>query len=93
MILPGGVSYAEVGGASAVSTVCVVEVDGTSNQSDAWLLLWEDGVSIYPVNRHSWEALKIELSRLSHYGNRLFVILYLKLHLRNAFDSFASGLH
>ncbi|KAM4544992.1 arf-GAP with Rho-GAP domain, ANK repeat and PH domain-containing protein 1 isoform 2-T2 [Odontesthes bonariensis] len=67
VILPGGVSYAEVGGASAVSTVCVVEVGGASDLSDAWLLLWEEGVSIYPVDRHSWQPLKIELSSLSHH--------------------------
>lgn len=44
-------SYAEVGGASAVSRVCVFEVGRASRQMDAWLLLWEDGVSVYPVTR------------------------------------------
>ncbi|KAM4727169.1 arf-GAP with Rho-GAP domain, ANK repeat and PH domain-containing protein 1 isoform 2-T2 [Anableps anableps] len=65
VILPGGVSYAEVGGASAVSKVCMVDVGGTSNQSDAWLLLWEDGVSIHPVKRDRQQALSFELSMLS----------------------------
>ncbi|XP_069572651.1 arf-GAP with Rho-GAP domain, ANK repeat and PH domain-containing protein 1 [Brachyistius frenatus] len=67
VILPRGVSYAEVGGASAVSKVCVVEVGGNSSHSDAWLLLWEDGVSVHPVNKHSQEALRIELRALSHH--------------------------
>ncbi|XP_041864759.1 arf-GAP with Rho-GAP domain, ANK repeat and PH domain-containing protein 1 isoform X2 [Melanotaenia boesemani] len=67
VILPKGVSYAEVGGASAVSKVCMVEVGGSSNQSDAWLLLWEDGISVHPVNRHSQQPLRIELSALSHH--------------------------
>ncbi|XP_047463937.1 arf-GAP with Rho-GAP domain, ANK repeat and PH domain-containing protein 1 isoform X2 [Mugil cephalus] len=67
VVLPGGVSYAEVGGASAVSKVCVVEVGGATSQSDAWLLLWEGGVSIYPVHRHTMQALRIELSMLSHH--------------------------
>ncbi|XP_073334887.1 arf-GAP with Rho-GAP domain, ANK repeat and PH domain-containing protein 1 isoform X2 [Pagrus major] len=65
VILPGGVSYAEVGGASAVSKVCVVEVCGTSSHSDAWLLLWEDGVSVHPVHRNTQQPLRIELSALS----------------------------
>ncbi|KAM9728606.1 arf-GAP with Rho-GAP domain, ANK repeat and PH domain-containing protein 1 isoform 2-T3 [Menidia menidia] len=67
VVLPGGVSYAEVCGASAVSRVCMVAVGGASSQSDAWLLLWEDGVSIYPVSRHLWPALQIELSMLRHH--------------------------
>ncbi|XP_049447878.1 arf-GAP with Rho-GAP domain, ANK repeat and PH domain-containing protein 1 [Epinephelus fuscoguttatus] len=67
VILPGGVSYAEVGGASAASKVCVVEVGGASIHSDAWLLLWEDGVSIHPVHRHTQQPLKMDLSTLSHH--------------------------
>ncbi|XP_056253388.1 arf-GAP with Rho-GAP domain, ANK repeat and PH domain-containing protein 1 isoform X2 [Seriola aureovittata] len=67
VILPGGVSYAEVGGASAVSKVCVVEVDGASTHSDAWLILWEDGVSVHPVDRHSLQTLRMELSAFSHH--------------------------
>ncbi|XP_042370448.1 uncharacterized protein LOC121964301 [Plectropomus leopardus] len=67
VILPGGVTYAEVGGASAVSKVCVVEVGGASSHSDAWLLLWEDGVSVHPVHRHSQQPLRVDLSALSHY--------------------------
>ncbi|XP_039979295.1 uncharacterized protein LOC120787787 isoform X2 [Xiphias gladius] len=39
VILPGGVSYAEVGGASAVSKVHAVEVGRARSHSDAWLLL------------------------------------------------------
>nr|XP_043898479.1 arf-GAP with Rho-GAP domain, ANK repeat and PH domain-containing protein 1 isoform X2 [Solea senegalensis] len=65
VILPGGVSYAEVCGASAVSKVCVVEVGGASSQSDAWLLLWEDGVSVYPVHRGSQQIVRMELRALS----------------------------
>ncbi|CAK6981361.1 arf-GAP with Rho-GAP domain%2C ANK repeat and PH domain-containing protein 1 [Scomber scombrus] len=61
VILPGGVSYAEVGGASAVSKVCV---GGASSLSDAWLLLWEEGVSIHPPHRHTQGALRMELSTL-----------------------------
>lgn len=67
VILPGGVSYAEVGGALAVSKVCVVEVGGASSQSEAWLLLWEDGVSVHPVQRNTQQALRMELSALSHH--------------------------
>ncbi|XP_047184084.1 arf-GAP with Rho-GAP domain, ANK repeat and PH domain-containing protein 1 [Scophthalmus maximus] len=67
VILPGGVSYAEVGGASAVSKVCVVKVGGASSQSEAWLLLWEDGVSIHPVHKHPQQTLRMELSALSHH--------------------------
>ncbi|KAM8741507.1 arf-GAP with Rho-GAP domain, ANK repeat and PH domain-containing protein 1 isoform 2-T3 [Acanthopagrus schlegelii] len=65
VILPGGVSYAEVVGATAVSKVCVVEVGGTSSHSDAWLLLWEDGISVHPIHRNTQQPLRIELSALS----------------------------
>lgn len=71
VILPRGVSYAEVGGASAVSRVCLIEVGGATSHSDAWLLLWEDGVSVHPVHRQSQQAVRIELSMLSHHGNSL----------------------
>ncbi|XP_078100668.1 uncharacterized protein LOC144513457 isoform X2 [Sander vitreus] len=67
VILPGGVSYAEVGGASAVSKVCVVDMGGASSHSEAWLLLWEDGVSVYPVSRHTQQALRMDLSTLTHH--------------------------
>lgn len=70
MILPGGVTYAEVCGASAVSKVCVVEVGGASSQSDAWLLLWEDGISVHPVVRHTRPVLRVELSALTRPGNQ-----------------------
>lgn len=73
MILPGGVSYAEVGGATAVSKVCVVEVGGASSQSDAWLLLWEDGVSVHPINRQTQQTLQMELSSLIRHGNILLL--------------------
>lgn len=69
VILPGGVSYAEVGGASAVSKVCVVEAGGTSSHSDAWLLLWEDGISVHPIHRNTQQPLSIELCTLSSNGN------------------------
>lgn len=67
VILPGGVSYAEVGGASAVSKVFVVGVGGARHHSDAWALLWEDEVSIYPVHRGSQDTKKIRLGMLSHH--------------------------
>lgn len=69
VILPRGVSYAEVGGASAASRVSVVGVGGAS--SDAWLLLWEDGVSVHPVSRDSQQPLSMELSMLSHHEMNL----------------------
>lgn len=71
MILPGGVSYAEVGGASAVSKVCVLEVGGASHQADAWLLLWEDGVSVHPVVRDAERTLMVELSQITSHRNLL----------------------
>lgn len=70
VILPGGVTYAEVVGASAVSKV--VQVGGALNHSDAWLLLWEDGVSLHPINRNTQQAVSFELSALSHHGNKGF---------------------
>lgn len=72
MILPGGVSYAEVGGSSAVSKVCVFEVGGASHQTDAWLLLWEDGVSVHPVIRDADRALMMDLSEIASHRNVLF---------------------
>ncbi|XP_028322114.1 arf-GAP with Rho-GAP domain, ANK repeat and PH domain-containing protein 1 isoform X2 [Gouania willdenowi] len=67
VILPGGVSYAEVGGASAASKVTVVDVGGGPPHLDAWLLLWEEGVSIHPIHRHSQQCVKMELGALSHH--------------------------
>lgn len=72
VILPGGVSYAEVGGASAVSKVCAVERGGASSHCDAWLLLWDDGISVHPVNRKTRQPLKLELSALTRYGSGLY---------------------
>lgn len=69
VILPAGVSYAEVGTAIAVCKVCVVGVGGSSNPSDAWLLLWEDGVSIHPINKQTQQAVMMELSMLNVSGN------------------------
>lgn len=74
VILPGGVSYAEVGGASAVSKVCVVEVGGASSQSDAWLLLWEDGISVHPIFRPAQHTLKMDLREIISHGNGLFLL-------------------
>ncbi|XP_011482125.1 arf-GAP with Rho-GAP domain, ANK repeat and PH domain-containing protein 1 isoform X2 [Oryzias latipes] len=68
VILPAGVSYAEVGTAIAVCKVCVVGVGGSSNPSDAWLLLWEDGVSIHPINKQTQQAVMMELSMLNVSG-------------------------
>lgn len=72
VILPGGVSYAEVGGASAVSKVCAVERGGSSSPCDVWLLLWDDGISIHPVNRQTQQPVKLELSALTRYGSGLY---------------------
>ncbi|XP_020797435.2 arf-GAP with Rho-GAP domain, ANK repeat and PH domain-containing protein 1 [Boleophthalmus pectinirostris] len=64
VILPSGVSDAEVGGALAVSKVCVVEMGVRSSQSDAWILLWVGGVSLHqkqsclqlhPITRHEMD--------------------------------------
>lgn len=68
-ILPGGVTYAEVGGASAVSKVCTIERGGASGHCDVWLLLWEDGISVHPINRQKQKPLKMDLSMLTGYGN------------------------
>ncbi|XP_041657650.1 arf-GAP with Rho-GAP domain, ANK repeat and PH domain-containing protein 1 isoform X2 [Cheilinus undulatus] len=68
VILPGGVSYAEVGGASAASKVSVMEVGGVSSHYDAWLLLWEDGVSVHPVNKNTQQTITMELSTLSNHA-------------------------
>ncbi|XP_024114918.1 arf-GAP with Rho-GAP domain, ANK repeat and PH domain-containing protein 1 [Oryzias melastigma] len=65
VILPAGVSYAEVCSGIAVCKVCVVGEGGASNPSDAWLLLWEDGISIHPVNKQAQPALMMELSMLN----------------------------
>lgn len=73
MILPSGVSYAEVGGASAVSKVCVFEVGGASHQTDAWLLLWEDGVSVHPLISGT-ERIKMDLSKITSHRNVLLFI-------------------
>ncbi|XP_060911744.1 arf-GAP with Rho-GAP domain, ANK repeat and PH domain-containing protein 1 isoform X4 [Labrus mixtus] len=67
VILPAGISYAEVGGASAASKVSVVEVGEASFFFDAWLLLWEEGVSIHPVNKHKQQTVRMELSTLSNH--------------------------
>lgn len=82
MILPGGVSYPEVVGASGVSKVCLVDVAGDSSHSDAWLLLWEDGVSVHPVQRRPLQTLRMDLSQISHHGNTL-VLQFFKKHIRN----------
>ncbi|KAM8834895.1 arf-GAP with Rho-GAP domain, ANK repeat and PH domain-containing protein 1 isoform 1-T1 [Synchiropus picturatus] len=67
VILPGGVSYAEVGGATAVSKACVLELGGAYQHTDAWLLLWEGGVSIHPTVRHTQPTLQIDMSMLSRH--------------------------
>ncbi|XP_075888233.1 arf-GAP with Rho-GAP domain, ANK repeat and PH domain-containing protein 1 isoform X2 [Nelusetta ayraudi] len=66
-ILPGGVTYAEVGGASAVSKVCAVERGGTSSRCDVWLLLWDDGISVHPIDRQTRQPLRMELGALTRY--------------------------
>ncbi|XP_076026611.1 arf-GAP with Rho-GAP domain, ANK repeat and PH domain-containing protein 1 [Genypterus blacodes] len=67
VILPVGVSEAEVGGASAVSKVCIVEVGGAMKHTEAWLVLWEGGVSVYSASTHSQCALNIKLEMLTSY--------------------------
>lgn len=78
MILPSGVSYAEVGGASAVSKVCVFEVGGASHQTDAWLLLWEDAVSVHPIIRDPKWTLLLELSEITSHRNLLLFLFALQ---------------
>ena len=68
MILPGGVSYAEVGGSSAVSRVRAIEVGGAPGQTDAWLLLWEDGVSVHPLLKNTLQPLSVDLSAIRNHG-------------------------
>lgn len=75
MILPSGVTYAEVGGSSAVSKVCVFEVGGASHQTDAWLLLWEDGVSVHPVIRDADRTLMMDLSDITSHRKRSFLYI------------------
>ncbi|XP_034033447.1 arf-GAP with Rho-GAP domain, ANK repeat and PH domain-containing protein 1 [Thalassophryne amazonica] len=67
VILPGGVSEAEVGRALAVSKVCAVKVGGAPKHSEAWLLLWEGGVSIHPAHRHTEETIRMEAEMLSQH--------------------------
>lgn len=77
VILPSGVTYAEVGGASAVSKVCVFEVGGVSRHTDAWLLLWEDGISVHPIIRDPERTLKLDLSEITSHRNLLYFPLAL----------------
>lgn len=74
VVLPSGVSYAEVGGASAVSKVCVFEVRGASHQTDAWLLMWEDRISVHPVIKDAKRTLMLELSEITSHRNLLFFL-------------------
>ncbi|XP_029029918.1 arf-GAP with Rho-GAP domain, ANK repeat and PH domain-containing protein 1 isoform X2 [Betta splendens] len=67
VILPEGVSYPEVVGAFAVSKVCLVDVAGDSSRSDAWLLLWQDGISVHPVQRQSQQNLRVDLGQLTYH--------------------------
>ncbi|XP_034088103.1 arf-GAP with Rho-GAP domain, ANK repeat and PH domain-containing protein 1-like isoform X1 [Gymnodraco acuticeps] len=67
VILPGGVSYAEVGGSSAVSRVRVIEVGGAPGQTDAWLILWEEGVSVHPVLKNTLQPLSVDLSAVRNH--------------------------
>lgn len=74
VILPSGVSYAEVGGASAASKVCVFEVGGAAHQTDAWLLLWEDGISVHPVVKEAERTLMLQLGDITSHRNDLFFL-------------------
>ncbi|XP_061660305.1 arf-GAP with Rho-GAP domain, ANK repeat and PH domain-containing protein 1 [Syngnathoides biaculeatus] len=68
VILPSGVSYAEVCSAVGVSKVCVLEDSGALDNSEAWLLLWDGGVSVHRARRGSKQVVKMELSALGHHG-------------------------
>ncbi|KAM8899811.1 arf-GAP with Rho-GAP domain, ANK repeat and PH domain-containing protein 1 isoform 2-T2 [Spinachia spinachia] len=67
VILPGGSSDDKMVRASAVSKVLVVDVDGSSSHSEAWLLLMEDGVSLQPVHKHRQQTLMMDLDMISHH--------------------------
>ncbi|XP_037125322.1 arf-GAP with Rho-GAP domain, ANK repeat and PH domain-containing protein 1 isoform X3 [Syngnathus acus] len=71
VILPAGVSDAEMRRALGVSKVHVVEDGGSggaSENSEAWLLLWDGGVSVHRARRGSKKTmLKMELSALSRH--------------------------
>ncbi|XP_049598018.1 arf-GAP with Rho-GAP domain, ANK repeat and PH domain-containing protein 1 isoform X2 [Syngnathus scovelli] len=70
VILPAGVSDAEMRRALGVSKVHVVEDGGggASENSEAWLLLWDGGVSVHRARRGSKKTmLKTELSALSRH--------------------------
>ncbi|CAL1572504.1 unnamed protein product [Knipowitschia caucasica] len=65
VILPAGVTGAEVGGPLAVSKVCVVEMSVGTSQSDAWILLGVGGVILHqsnnnlylqPITRHEMDS-------------------------------------
>lgn len=65
VILPSDVEEEDMGGAFAVSRVCVVEMGVSSSQSDAWILLSPVGVSLYqnqscvhlhPITRHEMDS-------------------------------------
>ncbi|KAJ0062178.1 hypothetical protein NL108_017422, partial [Boleophthalmus pectinirostris] len=80
VILPSGVSDAEVGGALAVSKVCVVEMGVRSSQSDAWILLWVGGVSLHqkqsclqlhPITRHGESVQSHATVSLSNHTPRM----------------------
>ncbi|XP_054586989.2 arf-GAP with Rho-GAP domain, ANK repeat and PH domain-containing protein 1 isoform X2 [Nothobranchius furzeri] len=67
VILPGGLSSADVGRVSAVSKVCMVEVGGASIVSDGWLLLCGHEVRVDFINNHTQKSLILEPSALSHH--------------------------
>ncbi|XP_051902987.1 arf-GAP with Rho-GAP domain, ANK repeat and PH domain-containing protein 1 [Hippocampus zosterae] len=67
VILPAGVSYAEVCGAVGVSKVRVLEDGGVPDNSEAWLLLWDGGVSVHRVGRDAERNFKVDLSALRHH--------------------------
>lgn len=51
-----------------VSKVRLLEDSGASDNSEAWLLLWDGGVSVHRVRRDAKQTLKMDLSALSHHG-------------------------
>ncbi|KAM9781839.1 arf-GAP with Rho-GAP domain, ANK repeat and PH domain-containing protein 1 isoform 2-T3 [Syngnathus typhle] len=71
VILPAGVSDDEMRRALGVSKVHVVQDGGSggaSENSEAWLLLWDGGVSVHRACRGSKKTmLKMELSALSRH--------------------------
>ncbi|KAM4620442.1 arf-GAP with Rho-GAP domain, ANK repeat and PH domain-containing protein 1 [Polymixia lowei] len=66
VILPVGVSETEVGGALAVSKVCV-NVGGALEHSEVWAVLQRGRVTIYPAHTHQQHTLQLRLDTQTNY--------------------------